>query len=160
MTTDRELQIIEKTNQARMLVNQVFPIDPILIAKAMGLEVFTTALPRNVSGKVLYKEKKILIEQTDLITRQIFSVAVQIGHYVLHNDETSHTSLRATTTSQGNDIKEKEANYFATNLLMPKDEVLHLVGLNFVVDSMASYFGVSTTTMQYHLKDLGVSVYI
>lgn len=112
MTTDRELQIIEKTNQARMLVSQVFPIDSILIAKAMGLEVFTTALPRNVSGKVLYKEKKILIEQTDLITRQIFSVAVQIGHYVLHNDETSHTSLRATTTSQKIDEKEKRSRLF------------------------------------------------
>ncbi|WP_298060566.1 ImmA/IrrE family metallo-endopeptidase [uncultured Helicobacter sp.] len=156
----RESQIATAANQARMLVNQLFPIDPILIAKAMGLEVFTAALPRNVSGQIFYKEKKIFVEQTDFITRQIFSVAHELGHYMLHNDGTSHTSLRDTTTSQGIDVKEIEANCFAANLLMPKDEVLRLVGLGFAVDSMASYFGVSPIAMEYRLSNLGVSVYV
>lgn len=160
METTRELQITAEANRARALVNQLFPIDPILIAKAMGLEVFTASLPRNVSGQIFYKEKKIFIEKTDFITRQVFSVAHEIGHYVLHNDGTSHTSLRDTTTTQGIDTKEIEANCFAANLLMPKDEVLRLVGLGFAVDSMASYFGVSPIAMEYRLNNLGVSVYV
>ncbi|WP_300446352.1 MULTISPECIES: ImmA/IrrE family metallo-endopeptidase [Helicobacter] len=155
-----ELRIMEAANQARILVYQLFPIDPILIAKAMGLEVFTAALPRNVSGQIFYKEKKIFVEQTDFITRQTFSVAHELGHFILHNDGTSHTSLRDTTATQGIDTKEIEANCFAANLLMPKDEVLRLVGLNFAVDSMASYFGVSPIAMEYRLNNLGVFAYV
>lgn len=155
-----EAKIIAKADEARKLINQLFPIDPILIAKAMGLEVFTASLPRDVSGKIFYKEKKIFIEQTDCITRQVFSVAHELGHYILHNDGTSHTSLRDTTSSQGIDTKEIEANFFAANLLMPQDEVLRLVGLKFTLDSMASYFNVSPLAMQYRLEKLGISTYV
>lgn len=155
-----EAHIIAKANEARMLVNQIFPIDPILVAKAMGLEVFTANLPRDVSGQIFYKEKKIFIEKTDYITRQVFSVAHELGHYVLHNDGTSHISLRDTTSSQGIDTKEIEANLFAANLLIPQDEVLRLVGLKFTLDSMASYFGVSPLAMQYRLENLGISAYV
>lgn len=155
-----EAKIIAKADEARKLTNQLFPIDPILIAKAMGLEVFTASLPRDVSGKIFYKEKKIFIEQTDYITRQVFSVAHELGHYILHNDGTSHTSLRDTTSSQGIDTKEIEANFFAANLLMPQDEVLRLVGLKFTLDSMASYFNVSPLAMQYRLEKLGISTYV
>lgn len=155
-----EAKIIAKADEARKLINQLFPIDPILIAKAMGLEVFTASLPRDVSGKIFYKEKKIFIEQTDYITRQVFSVAHELGHYILHNDGTSHTSLRDTTSSQGIDTKEIEANFFAANLLMPQDEVLRLVGLKFTLDSMASYFNVSPLAMQYRLEKLGISTYV
>lgn len=155
-----EAKIIAKADEARKLTNQLFPIDPILIAKAMGLEVFTASLPRDVSGKIFYKEKKIFIEQTDCITRQVFSVAHELGHYILHNDGTSHTSLRDTTSSQGIDTKEIEANFFAANLLMPQDEVLRLVGLKFTLDSMASYFNVSPLAMQYRLEKLGISTYV
>lgn len=155
-----EAKIIAKADEARKLTNQLFPIDPILIAKATGLEVFTASLPRDVSGKIFYKEKKIFIEQTDYITRQVFSVAHELGHYILHNDGTSHTSLRDTTSSQGIDTKEIEANFFAANLLMPQDEVLRLVGLKFTLDSMASYFNVSPLAMQYRLEKLGISTYV
>ncbi len=154
-----EAHIIAKANEVRILAGQIFPIDPILVAKAMGLEVFTASLPRDVSGQIFYK-KKIFIEQTDYITRQVFSVAHELGHYVLHNDGTSHISLRDTTSSQGIDTKEIEANFFAANLLMPQDEVLRLVGLKFTLDSMASYFNVSPIAMQYRLENLGISAYV
>ncbi|ASQ30232.1 DUF955 domain protein [Campylobacter avium LMG 24591] len=155
-----EAKIIAKADEARKLTNQLFPIDPILIAKAMGLKVFTASLPRDVSGEIFYKEKKIFIEQTDYITRQVFSVAHELGHYILHNDGTSHISKRDTTSSQGIDIKEIEANFFAANLLMPQDEVLRLTGLKFTLDSMASYFNVSPLAMQYRLEKLGISAYV
>lgn len=154
------ITIALKADEARRLVNQLFPIDPILIARAMGVQVFTASLPRDVSGQVFYAEKKIFVEQTDYITRQIFSVAHELGHFILHNDGTSHTSLRDTSSSRGIDAKEREANCFAANLLMPKDEVLRLAGLGFAMDSMASYFGVSTVAMEYRLNNLGVSVYV
>lgn len=138
----------------------VFPIDPVLVAKSLGLEVFTASLPRDVSGQIFYKEKKIFVEATDYITRQVFSIAHEIGHYVLHNDGTSHTSYRDTNSALGIDRKEREANHFAASLLMPKDEILRLVGLGFKVDSMANYFNVSSLAMEYRLQNLGIKAYV
>ena len=143
------------------LVQLVFPLDPILIAKALGLEVFTASLPRDVSGQIFFKEKKIFIECTDFITRQIFSVAHELGHFILHNDGTSHTSFRNTVSSCRIDRKELEANAFAAALLIPEDEVLRLVGARiFTLDSMACYFGVSPAAMKYRLDKLGLDVYV
>ncbi|WP_115722449.1 ImmA/IrrE family metallo-endopeptidase [Helicobacter cinaedi] len=58
----------------------------------------------------------MFVEATDYITRQVFSIAHEIGHFILHNDGTSHTSKRDTSSSLGLDEKEIEANTFAANL--------------------------------------------
>lgn len=153
--------IANKADEARKRANQSFPIDPILIAAAFGVQVFSAPLPPNVSGQVFYTEQKIFIEQTDFITRQRFSVAHELGHFILHNDGTSHTSFRDTISSQGTDTKEMEANSFAANLLMPKDEVMRLVDAKILtIDSMASYFFVSPIAMEYRIKVLGVVAYV
>lgn len=76
----REQFVIAQAQTARSKVANIFPIDPILVAKAYGLEVFTASLPRDVSGQIFYKEKKIFVEATDYITRQVFSIAHEIGH--------------------------------------------------------------------------------
>ena len=160
MDHTREQFIISQADAARSNVENIFPIDPILVGKTYGLQVFTTSLPRNVSGQIFYQERKIFIEATDYITRQAFSIAHEIGHFILHNDGTSHTSQRDTGSSLGIDEKEMEANLFAANLLMPQNEVLRLVGYNYTLDSMASYFGVSSLAMQYRLNNLGIAVYV
>lgn len=160
MTKTREQFVITQADIARSKVTNIFPIDPILVAKAYDLEVFTASLPRDVSGQIFYKEKKIFVEATDYITRQVFSIAHEIGHFILHNDGTSHTSKRDTSSSLGLDEKEIEANTFAANLLMPQDEVLRLAGNKYTLDSMASYFGVSSLAMEYRLNKLGVDVYV
>lgn len=140
--------------------NGIFPIDPIIIAVNAGLKVYTEILAPNVSGQIFYKEKKIIIEKTDYFTRQIFSVAHELGHFFLHNDGTSHTSLRDTNASVGIDRKEIEANIFAANLLMPKDEVIKRIGEGFKLDSLASYFNVSSLAMEYRLINLGLKAYV
>lgn len=156
----REQYVIEQANIARSKVPNIFPIDPILVANAYGLEVCAALLPRDVSGQIFYKEKKIFIEATDYITRQVFSIAHEIGHFILHNDGTSHTSKRDTISALGMDEKEVEANTFAANLLMPQDEILRLIGGGYTLDSMASYFCVSSLAMEYRLNRLQKSVYV
>lgn len=139
--------------------NNMYPVDPILIAGRMGISVFTEKLPRHISGKIFYEDKTILIEETDYFTRQVFSVAHELGHFLLHNDGTSHTSMRDENSSQGIDQKEMEANHFAANLLMPKNEIVRLLGLGFNLDVLASYFNVSSLTMNYRLINLGLKTY-
>lgn len=158
MATNAE--IIAKANEARSKYKGLFPIDPIQIARAYGLEVFTAFLPRDRSGQISYKERKIFIEAADHITRQTFSVAHELGHFLLHNDGTEHISKRDIISTLGIDKKEREANSFAAELLMPRDEILKLIGNDFKADSIAAYFGVSALALEYRLNNLGVKVYV
>ena len=160
MDYKREQFIITQADNARSQVPNIFPIDPILVAHSYNLEVFTASLPRDVSGQIFYKEKKIFIEATDYITRQSFSIAHEIGHFILHNDGTNHVSKRDTSSALGIDEKEIEANTFAANLLMPQNEILRLIGNKYTLDSMASYFGVSSLAMEYRLNKLEMVVYV
>ena len=160
MDIKRQNYIIELADIARAKVKQLFPIDPILIAKSYGVEVLTARLPRDISGQIYYKEKKIFIESTDYITRQVFSIAHELGHFLLHNDGTLHVSKRDSIASYGIDLKEIEANFFSANLLMPHNEIIKLISNNFNIDSLACYFGVSVLAMQNRLNNLGINVYV
>jgi hypothetical protein len=58
------------------------------------------------------------------MSREIFTLAHEIGHVILHMDENSSFIDNSITISEkSTDLKEKEANYFAACLLMPADEV-------------------------------------
>lgn len=58
--------------------------------------------------------------------RQRFTLAHELGHYLLHNVEGVHVDhefsikLRSGLSSQGSDVDEMEANLFAAELLMPQ----------------------------------------
>ncbi len=84
--------------------------------------------------------------------RARFTLAHELGHYFI--DE--HRNLLAagknphgsSTDGQAKFLVEREANYFASNLLMPKHELLKLIGtakvsLQSILDA-GSHFGVST----------------
>lgn len=109
---------------------------------------------------VFYKDKEIYIEKRDYITRQVFSVAHELGHYCLHNDGTEHSTKRDALSGMGIDEKEKEANHFAACLLMPKNELIHFVSMGINLDALASYFNVSPITMSFRLENLGIKVSI
>lgn len=153
--------IEQAAHEARTYANVLtFPIDPILIAEKYGLKVLIYELPTDTSGAIFYKEKTILIDKNDGIKRQIFSVAHELGHFILHKDENKHFSKRDFASSLGLDTKEREANAFAASLLMPEDEVSRLVDLGLKLDDLAGYFDVSSLAMQYRLINLGLEVYV
>ena len=58
------------------------------------------------------------------LSREIFTLAHEIGHVVLHmENETSFVDDDCTLSGRNADVMEQEANYFAACLLMPDDEV-------------------------------------
>ena len=58
------------------------------------------------------------------LSREIFKLAHEIGHVILHlEEENSFVDDNVTITGRSMDKKEQEANYFAACLLMPADEV-------------------------------------
>ena len=71
-------------------------------------------------------------------------------------NENKHISFRDSLSTLGFSIKEIEANYFAANILMPKDEVIKLYNNEFSVMDMANYFAVSQTAMGHRISFLGL----
>lgn len=143
-----------------------FPINPIKIALWLGLSVEEARFKRaDVSGMVDPKEKQIIVAEGDSDTRKRFSVAHELGHYILHynglegktfpDTEDYHVSYRDNVSTQGFDIAEIEANYFAANLLMPANEVISQWNLYGSVSHLATYFWVSKTAMRFRLEYLG-----
>ena len=103
--------------------------------------------------------------------RQRFTVAHEIGHYMLHV-KNAHSRLfldryvvyrRDDQSSTGNDREEIEANAFAAALLMPAELVRDEIRKNNLdlddeddLGVLAKRFNVSTTAMSFRLGNLGL----
>lgn len=77
-------------------------------------------------GFVLKKDMDIVIftNTSSRLSREIFTLAHEIGHVILHmRNSSSFIDDDATISDRNADQIEQEANYFAACLLMPGDEV-------------------------------------
>jgi len=101
--------------------------------------------------------------------RRRFSIAHEIGHLVLHDEESLHVdawtpfAYRTDKSSEGTDPREIEANQFAAELLMPEPWVRRDVGqitdmiAEDVVERMAELYQVSTQAMTLRLHRLDLN---
>lgn len=124
LTTHRKLEIRQAADSlllASGIVRET-PINTEAIARHLGYKVvaFTPdAVTAGISGAVHHGLKTIYINFEEKAVRQHFTLAHEIGHAVLHAGE-DIVDLRDSLTSPRND-KEREANLFAAELLMPLD---------------------------------------
>lgn len=140
----------------------VLPIDPVRMAKSLGVEVLDVYLQEQVSGALVKKpgqDPSILLNAKDSKNRKRFTCAHELGHYVRRAEEPTqyeYVDYRDQNSSTGTDEEERFANKFAANLLMPKwiVETFHEQGL--APFRMAKQFGVSPESMQYRLENLGL----
>ena len=140
-----------------------YPIDPVRIARRLGIDVLEAQLDQNVFAalvKQIGQDPAILLNAMDSPNRKRFSCAHEIGHFVRRSDQTEeyeYLDLRSPLSSTGQDPEEIYANTFAACLLMPEKEVrrLHRSGTNEL--EMADYFDVSREAMQFRLKNLGLT---
>lgn len=143
------------------------------IAEHLGLQVVTHDLGANVSG-VLYIDKgkgTIGYNKMESEVRRRFTVAHEIGHFVLHRLENNvfvdkkefKVLYRDDNSSTGEIKQEREANAFAAALLMPRERVIkELNKKNFdlgdekedVIQELAKIFKVSTQAMMYRISNL------
>jgi Zn-dependent peptidase ImmA (M78 family) len=100
------------------------PVNPIEIAKKLGIEVREVIFEGrdDVSGMYDYNKNTIYCNKKDAATRQLFTIAHELGHYILHeeyikNDTEYKVLLRS---PHDGDKYELEADAFAANLMMPK----------------------------------------
>ena len=151
------------------------PVNVRKIAENLGLEIKEHDLGENVSGVLFIDKGKGIIglSPNESQVRQRFTIAHELGHYILHrlNKEmfVDHKQFKAVfrdhVSSTGELEQEREANAFAAALLMPKDLLLMEID-NVIFDlgeedydaikSLATKFQVSTQAMTYRIANLNL----
>lgn len=151
-------QLLESTWKGRG-----FPVDPILIAGDLGIDVIETDLPDNVSGALIKDEGKdpvIVLSKTDSKNRQRFTCAHELGHYAYritsNENHYEYVDLRSDSSANGTNKEEIFANQFAASLLMPKEAIEELVNKKLPDFLLAQRFGVSDDAVRFRLKNLNL----
>ena len=133
-----------------------------------GIIVKEMDLPNGISGVLDTRGKKplVLINSIHSENRQRFSMAHELGHFLLQTSFTGvhmdkATYFRSNLSAEGTDIYEKKANRFAAELLIPTDFLLiKLQEYPDLIDSdddspiqsLAEDFKVSTAALTFKLS--------
>lgn len=136
------------------------PVDPKAIAEFLGFTVLQYELPETTSGLTFIEGtvKAIGVNSRHAPTRQRFSIAHELGHYL--NGHESYDSGGTHVESQPSYLdpqqrQEIEANEFAAELLLPSDWLKRDVA-EFGADGtvLAKRYGVSEQAMWIQLLNL------
>ncbi len=138
----------------------LLPVDPIYIARELGIDVYVAGLDVGVAGMLIKRpgrDPEIYLNADDSRNRQRFTCAHELGHYVRKSatgdDEWEYVEHRALLAAQGTDPEEIFANQFAAKLLMPREQVVKL-HRQLSPAALAYRFGVSADAMHYRLVNL------
>jgi Zn-dependent peptidase ImmA (M78 family) len=147
------------------------------IVASYGIELTLDKVDDDLSGFLVRDEQNLRksvigANKSHHRHRQRFTIAHELGHYLLHKGETVHLdegrrafaiNLRDAESATGEDNEEKEANLFAAELLMPakflkKDlegESLDILEGSVALDRLATKYRVSTQALTFRLANLG-----
>lgn len=149
-----------------------WPVKVDRVAKRRGINIRYSVLDDELSGMAFYKDEMAVIgvNARHHVHRQRFTIAHEIGHFMLHDDVLQKgmhvdkviTMLnRDPASSTGTVNLEIEANQFAAELLMPRALILTYMedeGWDYgrvpddqAVEVMARAFNVSATAMTYRI---------
>lgn len=132
----REIRIKADSFREKCKVRGYGIIDLFKDCERFGYKVVRYPLGENANlGFALIKDKDIVIftNSCSRLSREIFTLAHEIGHVVLHISENiSFIDDNMTISDRSSNEKEQEANYFAACLLMPDDEIEKFLDLRIV----------------------------
>lgn len=134
------------------------PIDAII--RDIGLPLSYEAMDDNISGYIERQNGsyRIVVNSNHAPTRQRFTAAHELGHYVYHRDLLGegvgdNRAYRTDGTDRPNvnirPIHERQANSFAANVLMPRHRLSAVAGET--TAALAARFGVSPAAMSIRL---------
>lgn len=105
----------------------VLPIDVFALAGSLGVEIrisnlgsLSMVMRRQEGGAI------VVVDRGESILRQRFAISHALGHVVLHPEIVEHADRRFLLLGRNRElapdksVQEKEANYFAAILLIPK----------------------------------------
>ena len=152
-----------------------YPVQIIKLCNEQGLKVFEDFLAPDVSGMIIVDDqvwpkygtnKFIVVNLSESPMRRRFTIAHELGHFILHKDSNTLYAHRdmVNTLELKNSI-EAEANYFAANILMPEELVRYAIedieeqSLGrapefLLIKEIADRFAVSEAAAKVRLKQL------
>jgi len=147
-------------------------VDIEAIARHLNAQVVEEKLDRSVSG-LLYRDGDqvvIGVNSAHVDRRRRFTVAHEIGHLVLHKGrplvlDHVRVNFRDANSSTASDWEEIQANAFAAEILMPREQVIaaakklledRTITEAEIIDYLAQGFDVSNQAMEYRLINLGL----
>lgn len=175
-------KLIQNTVRELLITNKIHSaaVDIEKIARKLQIQIIKqdAAADSDISGFLLrdFDNKKALIgvNGSHPLNRQRFTIAHEIGHYFLHNYEGVHFDgkntglqmlLRNGKSSEGTSVEEREANFFAAELLMPEmlleKDIAKIDGVYLLdeddesIKNLASEYQVSVRALTYRLSYLG-----
>jgi Zn-dependent peptidase ImmA (M78 family) len=165
---------IEDQTQSILKVNNMFRpgFDIKKLVQKLSIKLIADIFVDDVSGYFVIKNGHPVISYDQMANsnRQRFTIAHELGHYILHSksqpifiDKTPKVFYRNSASASGEVLKEREANAFAAALLMPKALVLEeLKHVNpdavKAVEALALKFAVSIQAISFRLSNLGFDV--
>lgn len=142
------------------------------ITKTLGAQLRYSPLDDELSGMIYVKEGTPIIGVNVLHhpNRQRFTIAHECGHMLLHKEQITkevHVDkafpmlMRNSVSAEGVNKMEIEANFFAAELLMPKEFLDEALGTEpfdiddeSTVSALARSFKVSSSAMRFRLGNL------
>ncbi|MBK8246841.1 MAG: ImmA/IrrE family metallo-endopeptidase [Gemmatimonadetes bacterium] len=144
------------------------PVDVANVTKLLGISLQLADLGEDCSGMLVRAEGGAVIgvHFAHPPNRQRFTIAHELGHFVLHEggtyvDRGTTLRLRSVASNSGSIVEEREANQFAAALLMPaawlrREVKMHAIDLgdDESLRLLCERFGVSNQAMMYRLMNL------
>ena len=143
----------------------VVPVDPVKIARAIGINVYKSVMEPDVSGYIIKRGEgiapDIFFNSEHAPVRQRFTTAHELGHYFKRRQMDppecdKYFLKRAQLAACGTNAEEIYANQFAAALLMPEEEIRMLDILGFTDLEMANECRVSLESLELRKKKLGI----
>ena len=142
------------------------PIPVESIAESLGIKI-SYAPSNEYSGILIRKTDGVIlmgINNSESIQRMRFTIAHELGHFLMDRQKVTVDYRNKNYESSAKPAKEKQADFFAANLLMPESFVKSdfesvtsdNVFLENDLEKMANNYQVSKEAMKYRLINLGL----
>lgn len=160
ISIDRKKQIENMTIETLQNVEMLdkIPVDIMKIAKNLGINVFECNFGKQgISGAIIKKndEYRIYVKNDDAVVRKRFTIAHELGHFILHKDKLDDAHYddimyRGNLSSQ----EEEESNYFAGCILINKNNLLDIYRVTSDRRAIAKIFEVSEAALNIRFEEL------
>lgn len=131
------------------------------LANLLGLNVIpATFKDDGIAGLLKFEDNKfnIYVNEYQSVNRQRFTIAHEIGHYILHRDYVVEQKINVfyrKDFDNFSDTIEQQANLFAASILMPEKVIKNLLQ-TYTIDDISNILKVSRQAVNIRLISLGL----
>lgn len=139
------------------MIDEVFIVPVGEICDKLGLKAEFKKLDKGLSGYLDCQSKTIVINDDYPASRNLFTIAHEIGHYVLHDGSQNRFDQQSHQYTPQELAEEKAANDFAEELLMPDYKFVEVFSeLRGDIKKISERFGVSQKAVEMRGLSLGL----